>query len=148
MKRLYSEEYETWTEEANIVSYEFSTLVKSFIEEKMKEYSSVDLENVLQAELSMIFSMLRMERNNILYKQKYKDSLVEALEIEHYLLSRDKEKYLDILKNKTIIDRMTEAGITEESSLDKIYETKHKDVHKGILLAKQAYQIFININIV
>lgn len=138
MKKLYSEEYETWTEEANKISSQFSRLVKDFISKQMEEYSSIELENVLKSELNMIFACERLHRNNRIYQQKYKDSIVEALEIEQKLLSKDKEKYLDILQNRTIIDRMEEAGITLESSVENIYRTKLKDVHKGILLAKRA----------
>lgn len=138
MKKLYSEEYENWTEEANKIASQFSRLVKDFIKEQMEEYSSVELENVLKSELDVIFCCERMDRNHKLYKQKYKDAIVEALEIEHNLLSKDKEKYLDILQNRSIMDRMKEAGITLESSVDNIYQTRLKDVHKGILLAKRA----------
>ena len=139
MKKLYSEEYETWTEEANKIAYKFSALVKDFVKEQMEEYSSIELENVLKSELDMIFCCERVHRNHKIYKQKYKDSIVEALEIEHNLLSKNKEKYLDILQNRSIMDRMKEADITLESSLENIYRTRLKDVHKGILLAKRAY---------
>jgi hypothetical protein len=139
MKKLYREEYETWTEEANQIASQFSRLVKDFISKQMEEYSSVELENVLQSELGIIFSFERLTRNRKIYQQKYKDSLIEALEIEHNLLSKNKEKYLDVLQNRTIMDRMKEADITLESYLENIYRTRLKDVHKGILLAKRAY---------
>lgn len=139
MKKLYREEYETWTEEASIISTQFSRLVKDFIKKQMEEYSSIELENVLQSELTMIFSCERLERNGKIYRQKYKDSIVEALEIEHNLLSKNKEKYLDIMQNRSIMDRMKDANITLDSSLEDINKTKFKDVNKGILLAKKAY---------
>jgi hypothetical protein len=139
MKKLYSEEYETWTEEANKIAFQFSSLIKDFITEKMEEYSSIELENVIQSEITMIFAFERINRNHNIVKQKYKDSIVEALEIEQKLLSKDKEKYLEILQNRSIMDRMNEAGITLESSVENIYRTRLKDVHKGILLAKRAY---------
>lgn len=139
MKKLYSEEYETWTEEANKIVFQFSSLVKEFIKEQMEEYSSVELESILQSELSIIFCCERLHRNDKIHKQKYKDSIVEALEIEQKLLSKDKEKYLDILQNRSIMDRMKEAGITLKSSVENIYRTRLKDVHKGILLAKRAH---------
>lgn len=60
---MISPDYDTYDDDGIAVTDEFGALIDCFIEEKMKVYSSVELEAVLIEELMRKFSEHRFLRN-------------------------------------------------------------------------------------
>lgn len=72
MKRLFTEQYETYTKEAQIVASEIGPQIRKIIEKFCGEegYSIIDIEHLLISEVTLNIAEFKILRNRKIKKDK------------------------------------------------------------------------------
>jgi transcriptional regulator len=73
--RLYTDDFEIYTEEGEELSKTIETVLKNFIETTVNQYNSRELETLIFETISLMIGESRIKRNNAILREKRENNV-------------------------------------------------------------------------